>query len=93
MSWITRAEDGNSKCPLIQPTRKPAPTPSRSTPTPAISTGSLNVPDRSEITIALVDRFGNVMWRDRGRYTETKIENLEYSIINHLANVRIYAEN
>ena len=55
--------------------------------------GTLNVPDRSEITIALVDSFGNVMWRDRGRYTEAKIENLEYSIINHLANVRIYAEN
>ena len=51
----------------------------------------LNFPDTDEIGIALVDRFGNVVWRERGECTEAKLENLENSIVNLLANIRIAA--
>lgn len=54
---------------------------------------SLDIPDRSEITIAMVDQFGNVLWRERGQYTDAKFENLENTIINLLANIRIYSKN
>ncbi len=55
--------------------------------------GVLDIDDRAQIVITLVDRFGNVFWRERGPCTAAKIEDLENTIINHLSNVRIYAEN
>ncbi len=51
----------------------------------------LNCPDTDEIGIALVDRFGNVVWRERGECTQAKLEDLENSIVNLLANIRIAA--
>ncbi len=51
----------------------------------------LRLPNTDEIGIALVDRFGNVVWRERGECTEAKLENLENSIVNLLANIRIAA--
>ncbi len=54
--------------------------------------GVLGIEGRAHIAILLVDRFGNVVWRERGPCTGAKIEDLENTIINLLTNVRIYAE-
>ena len=51
----------------------------------------LNFPDTDEIGIALVDRFGNVVWRERGECAKAKLNHLENSIVNLLANIRIAA--
>ena len=55
--------------------------------------GVLDIDDRAQIIIILVDRFGNVLWRERGPCTAAKIEDLENNIFNLLLNVRIYVEN
>ena len=55
--------------------------------------GVLDIDDRAQIIIILVDRFGNIVWRELGLCTAAKIENLENTIVNLLVNVRIYAEN
>ncbi|MYA60608.1 MAG: hypothetical protein F4X40_08680 [Chloroflexi bacterium] len=55
--------------------------------------GVLHIDDCAQIIIILVDRFGNVLWRERGPCTAAKIEDLENTIVNLLTNVRIYPEN
>ena len=53
----------------------------------------LKITDPTEITVALVDRFGNILWHERGKFNEPKFEALENNIINLLENIRIYVNN
>ena len=53
---------------------------------------NLNIPNTDEIVIALVDRYGNVLWSEHGEFESSKAQDLEDTIVNLLTNVRIYAD-
>ena len=54
---------------------------------------ALNLPDPDVMSIALIDRFGNVLWQERGEYSQEKLDSIESTIVNLLANIRIIVPN
>ncbi len=53
---------------------------------------NLEVSDIDNMAVALVDRYGNVLWREHGEFEISKTQDLENTIVNLLTNVRIYTD-